>query len=97
MVSDIVLLKELPASIKNSIQAYVGCLAGASMKDDYLRAIRAAGFRKVTIVKGSSFPVDYLANDPTAVAILKDANLSLDKVKESLGSVLSIKVSAVKP
>ena len=97
MVSDIVLLKELPDVIKNSVEAYIGCLSGAMMKDEYLKTIRAAGFRKVKIVKETSFPIDYMANDPTAVAILKDANLSLDKVKEALGSVLSIKVSAVKP
>jgi arsenite methyltransferase len=97
MVSDIVLLKELPQALKNSVQAYVGCLAGAMMKDDYLKAIKAAGFRKVKVIEETSFPVDYIANDPTAVAILKDSNLSLDKVKETLGSVLSIKVSAVKP
>jgi arsenite methyltransferase len=97
MVSDIVLLKELPDAIKNSIQAYVGCLAGATMKDEYLKTIKAAGFHKVKIVEETSFPIDYMANDPTAIAILKDANLSLDKVKESLSSVLSIKVSAVKP
>ncbi len=36
MVSDIVLTKELPAALKNSIEAYVGCVAGASKKDDYL-------------------------------------------------------------
>ena len=97
MVSDIVLLKELPDAIKNSVEAYIGCLSGAMMKDDYLRAIKAAGFRKVDIVDQTTFPFEYMANDPTAIAILKDVNLSLDKVKESLSSVLSIKVSAVKP
>jgi arsenite methyltransferase len=97
MVSDIVLLKELPEALRNSVQAYVGCLAGAMMKDDYLKAIKAAGFRKVKIIEETSFPIDYIANDPTAVAILKDSNLSLAKVKESLSSVLSIKVSGAKP
>jgi arsenite methyltransferase len=97
MVSDIVLLKELPQALKNSVQAYVGCLAGALMKEDYIKSIKAAGFRKVKIIEETTFPIDYMANDPTAVAILKDSNLSLDKVKESLGSVVSIKVSGVKP
>ena len=97
MVSDIVLLQALPEFLKNSVQAYVGCLAGATMKDEYLKAIKAAGFQKVKIVEETSFPIDYMANDPTAIAIPKDANLSLDKVKESLSSVLSIKVSGVKP
>ena len=43
MVSDIVLLKELPDFIKNSIEAYIGCLSGAIMRDEYIGAIEAAG------------------------------------------------------
>jgi SAM-dependent methyltransferase len=97
MVSDIVLLKELPASIKNSIQAYVGCLAGATMKDDYLKIIKAAGFSKVKVLDDTVFPIDCMANDPTALAIIKDAGLSLQKVREAANSVLSVKVSGVKP
>ena len=50
MVSDIVLLKELPESIKSSIEAYVGCVAGASKKDDYLATIVVAGFKDVKVV-----------------------------------------------
>jgi len=30
-------VKELPEFIKNSIEAYVGCLSGAIMKDRYIR------------------------------------------------------------
>jgi arsenite methyltransferase len=33
VVSDIVLLKELPHAVKQSVAAYVGCLSGAIMKD----------------------------------------------------------------
>jgi arsenite methyltransferase len=97
MISDIVLLKELPDVIKDSVTAYVGCVSGAMLKEDYLKAVKAAGFREVKILQETAFPIDCIANDPTAIAILKDAKLSLDKVKESLSSVLSIKVSAVKP
>jgi len=35
MISDMVLLKELPDFIKNSIEAYIGCLSGAIMRDEY--------------------------------------------------------------
>ncbi len=97
MVSDIVLLKELPASIKNSIQAYVGCLAGASMKNNYLKTIKSAGFRKVKVLEETVFPIECMANDPTALAIIKDSGLSLEKVKVAADSVLSVKVSGVKP
>jgi arsenite methyltransferase len=96
MISDIVLLKELPDAIKDSVTAYVGCVSGAMLKEDYLKAVKAAGFRKVEILEETAFPIDCMANDPTALAIIKDAGLSLQKVKEAANSVLSIKVSGVK-
>src|SRR5512139_234293 len=43
MVSDIVLLQELPQEIRNSISAYTACVAGAERKERYLDTIRAAG------------------------------------------------------
>ena len=46
MVSDIVLLKPLPEEIKNSVFAYIGCLAGAVTKNEYLGAIQEAGFQE---------------------------------------------------
>jgi ubiquinone/menaquinone biosynthesis C-methylase UbiE len=97
MVSDTVLMKELPASVRNSIQAYVGCLSGAIIRDEYLKAIKTAGFRKVKIIEETSFPIECLANDPTALAILKNSSISISELKESTDSVLSIKVSGAKP
>ncbi len=97
MVSDIVLLKELPDFIRNSVQAYVGCLSGAIMKDAYLKTMRAAGFREVKVLEESVFPIECMANDPTAHALAKNAGTSLDKVQDAIDSVLSVKVSGVKP
>ena len=97
MVSDIVLLKELPDFIKNSIEAYIGCLSGALMRDEYLGAIKAAGFQEVRIIDETSFPAEYMANDPTAKAIIENLEIPPEKVKEVDGSVISINVRAVKP
>ena len=97
MISDIVLLKELPDAIKDSVTAYVGCVSGAMLKEDYLKAVKAAGFRKVKILQETAFPIDFIANDPTAVAIAKSAGISLDQMRDTASSVLSIKVSGVKP
>ncbi len=97
IVSDIVLLKELPDMIKESVEAYVGCLSGAIMKDEYLKLIEQAGFIQVNILDESSFPVEVMINDPTAKAIIKKLNIS-SKMVNSLGySVISIKVKGVKP
>jgi arsenite methyltransferase len=97
MVSDIVLLKELPDSVKNSIEAYIGCLSGALMKDIYMGTIQAAGFRDVRIMDETSFPIDLMVNDPTAAAIIEKQELPLEELNEVAGSVISIKVHAVKP
>lgn len=97
MVSDIVLLKELPDFIKESVASYVGCLAGAMKKDDYIRAIKAAGFQNVSIVAEDSFDIDLMANDPTVQAVIKDLNMPLSELKE-IGDVgRSLKIHAVKP
>ncbi|MCK4357552.1 MAG: arsenite methyltransferase [Candidatus Cloacimonetes bacterium] len=97
MISDIVLLKELPDFIKNSIQAYIGCLSGAIRRDEYIEAIKTAGFQKVRIIEESSFPIEFMANDPTTKALIEDQNLLEEKVKEIASSVVSIKVYGVKP
>jgi arsenite methyltransferase len=97
MVSDIVLLKELPDVIKNSVEAYVGCLSGAILRDEYIDAIEAAGFQDVRIADETSFPIDCMANDPTAKAIIKNLKISPQEVEEFAPAVLSIKVYGVKP
>jgi len=96
MVSDIVLLKELPDFIKNSIEAYVGCLSGAIMSDEYIGAIKAAGFHEVRIIGESSFPIECMANDPTAKALIEILKIPPEEIKEVAGSVISIKVCSVK-
>ncbi len=97
MVSDIVLLKELPEFIKNSVEAYVGCITGAIMRDAYIETIKVAGFQDVSIVDETSFPIELMPNDPTAEAIVETAEISPEEVKPLGDLVASIKVSAVKP
>ena len=97
MISDLVLLKELPEAIKASIEAYVGCISGAMLRDGYLQAMREAGLTDVRVVEQTSFPVELMANDETAKAIMKDLNLTDDKLRDLASSVVSVKVEAVKP
>jgi SAM-dependent methyltransferase len=49
-VSDIALKQELPQAVSQSIAAYVGCIAGAILMDDYRAGLLAAGFEHVEIV-----------------------------------------------
>ena len=97
MVSDIVLLKKLPEIIKKNVEAYIGCLSGAEMKDKYLQMIKNAGFQKVKVIEENHFPIEDMANDPTAQAIAKRSHIPAQKLKEVGTSVLSVKVSGIKP
>jgi ubiquinone/menaquinone biosynthesis C-methylase UbiE len=97
MVSDIVLLKELPDVVKSSVGAYVGCVAGAALKDEYIRTIDAAGFRDVKIIDETSFPVELIANDPTAKELIRNSKMRPEKVREVASSIVSIKIYGTKP
>jgi len=96
MISDIVLLKKLPDAIMDSAAAYVGCISGAIMKDEYIKLLELSGFSEVTVVSDKSFSLDCMTNDPTAQAIIEDQNIPIDILLESARSVISIQVSAVK-
>ena len=97
MVSDITLLKELPDFIRNSIAAYVGCISGALMKDEYIGVIREAGFHGVKIIDETIFPLECMANDLTAKAIIDKMGITTEKVNDIANSVASIKVQGIKP
>jgi arsenite methyltransferase len=97
MVSDIVLLKELPEFIRESIDAYAGCVAGAMLKDEYLGAIKKTGFKGVKVVGEAHFPVELMANDPNIQAVIEKLDASMDELTDVALSVVSIKVQAIKP
>ena len=49
-LSDIALKHELPEAVAQSMAAYVGCIAGAVLIDDYRAGLLEAGFQHVEIV-----------------------------------------------
>ncbi len=49
-VSDIALKAELPEAVARSLAAYVGCISGAILIEDYRRELLRAGFEYVEIV-----------------------------------------------
>ena len=97
MVSDIVLEGELPAAVRESAAAYVGCISGAIGREDYLDAVRQAGFVEVEVVEESAFPLDCMLNDPTARAVMAELDLPREEMDRLLAAVRSAKIKAVKP
>src|SRR5882672_2736390 len=58
LLSDLVLEQPLPKEIKESTEAYVGCIAGASLRGEYLSLIRDAGFQNVEVVAEGRYGTD---------------------------------------
>lgn len=76
-VSDMALLKELPPNIKQSIDAYVGCVAGAVLVDEYKRLVEGSGFKAVkATVKGSSACIRPETQNPMGKALLEGSENS---------------------
>ncbi|MGN6532616.1 MAG: arsenite methyltransferase [Ginsengibacter sp.] len=90
-ISDIVLVGNLPASIKNAAEMYAGCVSGAIQKQVYLEHIQSNGFTNVTIQKEKPIivPEDILRN------YLSEAEIS--SFKNSGAGIFSITVYAEKP
>ena len=48
-ISDLVLLRPLPEEVAHDVEAYVGCIAGASLLTDYISMAMEAGFEDLQI------------------------------------------------
>ena len=97
MVSDIVLTKELPEIVRKSVQAYLGCVAGAMPETDYLEAIENAGFKDVRVADETGISIDSMENDPIAASLAESTGFNREQMTDLASTIKSIKVSAVKP
>jgi SAM-dependent methyltransferase len=80
-ISDIALKRELPKKIQESIAAYIGCVAGAILIEEYKKMVETSGLKGVKITpRGNSACVAPDTKDPIAKAVLDDLeeNESLD-------------------
>lgn len=69
VVSDIVLNRPLPESARNDVGLYAACIAGAMLRDDYLAAVRNAGFETVEVVADHGYETSSATNDPLTESI----------------------------
>ncbi|MDE2028589.1 MAG: arsenite methyltransferase, partial [Candidatus Omnitrophica bacterium] len=95
MVSDMVLLADLPEKILGSPELYAGCIAGALKKEEYLNKIKNAGFREVSVIKEDAVSLmDYIGSDKVVSSLVEDMPMA---ERENISrAVVSIKVSAKK-
>jgi len=95
VVSDLVLEKPLPAAVAKSAEAYIGCVAGAMLRPDYIAAIERAGLREVAVVESRSYGDILIGMQmPELQEAAKAAGLSDEQVQDAARSVTSVKVAA---
>ena len=85
LVSDLVLTRPLSPALQANVDLYVGCVAGASLRDHYLGAMREAGFADVDVVAESGYQVGV------------DSLPAGSPERDAFAAVASVKVRARKP
>ena len=93
-VSDIVTDGPLPDSIKKSLSAWAGCVAGAIEAEDYIGMMKAVGFTNVTVT-----PVFFDREDVDSALDELDNTIELKTISrdEFYKAVYSAKITAYKP
>ena len=91
-VSDVIVRGELPAVVKQSMELWVGCIAGALGEDEFLSLLADVGFVGASIEPTRVYEIE------DAKAFLASAGLDADVVaREVSGRILSAFVRAQKP
>lgn len=90
-VSDIVTDGDLPESVRESVEMYAGCVAGALQREEYLKLLRDAGFTNVDVAKEKviEVPEDVVERDASAS--------DLAAFRRNGGAIVSVTVKGVKP
>lgn len=80
-ISDIVLVGELPQSLRQAAEMYAGCVSGAVQKEVYLHLIEANGFKNIVLQKEKEIiiPDDILSSYLSAeeLAAFKDSGVGI--------------------
>lgn len=97
-ISDIVLERELPDFVKDSLAGHIACVSGAEKLENYLQYVKNAGFVNVTIESKSNFPLELMLTDPQIMKIAQEMNFNLDSAEaiDIASRVSSISLSASK-
>jgi SAM-dependent methyltransferase len=92
-VSDLALRKELPAPVKDMVEALVGCVAGAALIEDTRKMAHDAGFRDVQLTEKTEY-VDAMTSfqDPLYQKIVE----ALPKGSKVSDYVVSLDIAARK-
>jgi SAM-dependent methyltransferase len=96
MVSDVVLERVLPDAVLQSVEAYIGCVGGATLREPYLQTIRDAGFREVRVEREACFGDAIDLEDPEILEAMKKLGIDREQAREYGRSVTSLHIFARK-
>jgi SAM-dependent methyltransferase len=96
MISDVVLERPLPQAVLDSVDAYLGCVGGASLRDEYLETVRKAGFAEVRVERESHFADAVGLDDPAVGELMEKLGITPAQVLEYAEAVTSLHLFARK-
>lgn len=101
-VSDIVLLRELPDSLKEDMAAWSSCVSGAVLESEYIGFMETAGLIDVTVEDRAVYTHEqlssYVSAPPSADRAAVTTSFSDNRDRMDLsGLVASYRITAVRP
>ena len=96
MVSDIVLERPLPEQVLRSVDAYIGCVGGAVLREEYLETVRRAGFREVRVDREACFGDTIDLDDPQIAEAMGEIEITREQARDYAKAVTSLHVFARK-
>lgn len=93
-VSDIALFRPLPDRVREDLEGWIGCVAGAVLVDDYLDHMRAAGLDAIAVVPKTGYVETLCSQDDPFYRKINDG---LPEGHGPSDYVTSVNASARKP
>lgn len=80
-----------------SVRDYLECLETGFYKDDYLRALKKAGFKKIKAIDETAFPISRMKKDVKASLMLSNNAIDDTALEGITSATSSVKITAVRP
>ena len=95
MISDIMLLENLPEKLKTNAALFAGCVSGAILKEEYLSMMEKAGFTEIT-VKRQKESSDMVGPEDEADFLAQAPDMSAEELRKIGKAVVSVQLTAQK-
>ncbi len=95
VISDLISDTVVPGHLREKAELVTACLP--VHRDEYVAALRAAGFEDVTVTGDRAYPADALSSTPVVRQILEEQPELADEVMAYAGTVRGAILSGIKP